>query len=98
MKFREVVWRHQFVEKIKNKHLLDPHEVEEVLQRRPLVRRQERGHRPGQDLYAVYGQTESGRKVVAFVIRIAPLVAMPVSARDMTSGERSYYAKHRRNP
>ncbi len=95
MRFEEVIWREQFLDKISSKHYLDPSEVEEVLHGRPLVRRQERGRRAGQDLYAVYGQTDAGRYIVVFLIRKAPRVAMPISARDMTPGERRSYEARR---
>ncbi|MCP3959787.1 MAG: BrnT family toxin [bacterium] len=91
MRFEEVIWREQFLDKIARKHRLDPGEVEEVLHGRPLVRRQERGRRKGQDLYAVYGRTDAGRHIVVFLIRKAPGVAMPISARDMTPKERRSY-------
>ncbi|MEE8523294.1 MAG: BrnT family toxin [Thermoanaerobaculia bacterium] len=95
MRFEEVIWREQFLDKISSKHHLDSSEVEEVLHGRPLVRRQERGHRPGQDLYVVYGQTDAGRYIVVFLIRTAPRVAMPISARDMTPRERRFYEARR---
>ena len=95
MKFDEVTWREQFVDKIIRKHQVHPSEVEEMFQRRPLVRRQERGRRRGQDLYAAYGQTDAGRYIVAFIIRKAPRVALPISARDMRPKERAYYEAHR---
>lgn len=96
LRFEEVIWRDQFLEKILRKHRLDPGEVEEVLRGRPLVRRQERGRRKGQDLYVVYGLTDAGRYIVVFLIRKAPGVAMPISARDMTPRERRAYETQRR--
>ncbi len=96
LRFTQVIWRQQFIDKIILKHQLHPEEVEEVLRGRPLVRRQERGHRKGQDLFAVYGQTAAGRYIVVFALRKEPRVVLPISARDMTSTERSYYAAQRR--
>ena len=95
MRFEEVIWREQFLDKIIRKHHLDPDEVEEVLRGRPLVRRKERGRQRGQDLYAVYGQTEAGRYIVVFLIQKAARVVMPISARDMTDTERRFYEAER---
>ncbi len=95
LRFEEIIWKHQFLEKIIQKHQLYPSEVEEVLRGKPFTRRQERGRRPGQDLYSVYGRTDAGRYIVVFVIRKAPRVALPISARDMTPSERAYYAAQR---
>lgn len=92
MRFEEVIWKQQFLEKIILKHQLYPEEVEEALRGKPVVRRQERGRRPGQDLYAVYGRTNAGRYIVVFIVRKAPRVGLPISAREMTPSEKSYYA------
>lgn len=91
MRFEEVIWREQFLDKIIHKHQIEPGEVEEALQGKPLVRRKERGRQKGQDLYAVYGRTDAGRYVVVFLIRKAARVVMPISARDMTETERTFY-------
>lgn len=95
MQFVEIIWRQQFLDKIVIKHQVQAWEVEEALEGRPLVRRQQRGRRRGQDLYVVYGQTEAGRYLVVFVIRKPGRAAMPISARDMTKSERSFYEERR---
>ncbi|MBI2433338.1 MAG: BrnT family toxin [Candidatus Hydrogenedentes bacterium] len=95
MRILKVLWRHELADKILAKHQLEQGEVEEVLAGRPFVRRKGRGNRPGEDLYVVYGRTDSGRYVVVFAINKGRGVAMPISARDMTRNERKYYETHR---
>ena len=47
------------------------------------------------DLYAALAQIDSGRYLVVFFINKGRGVALPISARDMDSAERKYYARHR---
>ena len=91
MNLYEVIWKETFIAKIADKHGVATEEVEQVLFSKPHVRRAEKGHVKGEDLYAAYGQTESGRYVVAFFIHKHPTAALPISARDMTQSERRYY-------
>ena len=95
VRFTEILWRQRLAEKIVRKHRVGLAEVEEVLAAAPLVRLQERGRRPGEDLYVAYGQTQAGRYVVVFIIHKGSGVGMPISARDMTRKERKYYASRR---
>lgn len=92
MNIYEVIWRNRSVEKLIDKHNVSIDEVEEVLFGTPLVRFWEKGETAGEDLYVAYGQTDAGRYLVVFFIRKPQNMALPISARDMTSSERRYYS------
>ncbi len=61
MQLHEIIWKDRFIEKIEVKHGVSTVEVEEVLFGKPHVRRAQKGHVKGEDLYAAYGQTVGGR-------------------------------------
>ena len=42
-------------------------------------------------VYAAYGQTESGRYLIVFFAHKGRGSALPISARDMTIGEKRFY-------
>lgn len=92
MQLNEVIWKDYFVNKIEVKHGVLTDEVEEVLFGKPHIRRAQKGHIKGEDLYAAYGQSDSGRYLIVFFIR-KKTAAMPISVRNMTDSERRYYAK-----
>lgn len=93
MQLYEVIWKDWFIDKIEVKHGVGTHEVEEILFGKPHVRRAQKGHVKGEDLYAAYGQTEDGRYLIVFFIRKEQTAALPISARDMTDSERKYYER-----
>lgn len=95
MRLYEVIWKEQYVEKIDAKHGVDTDEVEQVLFGNPHVRRVEKGKVKGEGVYTAYGQTNDGRYLIVFFINKRRNAALPISARDMTSSERSYYAKQK---
>ena len=90
---RRVLWLIEVEEKIIRKHNVQPREVEKVLEGEPYVRFMERGHRPGEDLYAAFGQTDGGRYLVVFFLHKSDESALIVTARDMTVKERRTYGK-----
>ncbi len=92
MKIRNFIWLEEFEEKNIVKHHIYPAEIVEAFFNRPAFRRMEPGHRPGEDLYAAYGQTDAGRYLIVFFIRKTNDDALIISARDMTSKERKLYA------
>ena len=55
MRVREIIWLAEIEDKIIRKHNVWPDEVEDVLLANPHIRFMERGHRPGEDLYAAFG-------------------------------------------
>ncbi|MDQ3062149.1 MAG: BrnT family toxin [Acidobacteriota bacterium] len=91
MQLNEVIWKDYFVDKIEVKHGVSTNEVEEVLFSKPHVRRAQKGHVKGEDLYTAYGQTDSGRYLIVFFIRKEGAAALPISARDMIDSEEKYY-------
>jgi uncharacterized protein len=91
LRIYDVIWKERFAEKIADKHGLTIDEVEEVLFSKPHVRFAEKGCIKGEDLYAAYGQTETGRYVFILFVRKRRTAAMPITARDMTKSERRYY-------
>jgi len=92
---RKIIWKGQFVEKIEQKHGISVLEAEEVLGGDPHIRRISKGRVKGENVYAAYGQTESGRYLVVFYIRKVSGALLPISARDMDAAERKYYERHR---
>ncbi len=95
MKLYEIIWKDQFIEKLETKHGVHTEEVEAVLFGKPHIRRAKKGNVKGEDLYAAYGQTDSGRYLIVFFIRKESIAALPISARDMTDSERKYYERQK---
>ena len=93
MHIDEVVWLDTVVDKILRKHGVPESDVEEVLWNAPRFRWQEKGLRAGEDVYAAYGRSDSGRYLVIFFILKAEHSALVVSARDMDSKERRHYGR-----
>jgi uncharacterized DUF497 family protein len=93
MQLYEVIWKDRFIEKIEAKHSVSTDEVEEILFGKPHIRRAQKGHVKGEDLYTAYGQTEDGRYLIVFFIRKELTAALPISAREMTDSERKYYER-----
>jgi hypothetical protein len=87
LKITGFLWLDEIIEKLAQKHRVEPYEVEELFDGKPKFRFVENGHRDGEDVYAVLGQTEAGRYLIAFFVRKGDGRALPVSARDMTKSE-----------
>ena len=49
-----------------------------------------------QTRYRVYGQTEEGRYLFVVIERLSGTIYKPITARDMTEGEKSGYRRLRR--
>ena len=96
MYLHEVIWKDRFIAKIIDKHGVTVEEVEGVLFSKPHVRRVEKGHIAGEDMYVAYGQTETGRYLAVFFIHKRRAAALPISARDMTLSERRYYESQKK--
>lgn len=95
MRITDIIWKEHIVEKFIAKHNVSAPEVEEVLSSNPVVRKIAKGRVRGQDVYAALAQVSSGRYLIVFFIDKKRGMALPISARDMDSGERNYYARHR---
>ncbi len=95
MRLYRVIWKDKFVEKIAEKHEVKTEEVEEVLFSNPHARLFEKGRVKGENVYAAYGQTSTGRYLIVFFILKYRTTALPISARDMSHAERRYYERQR---
>lgn len=94
MRIDKVIWQPEIEEKLYQKHKVMVEEVEEVLfDNKPRVRFVEKGHRKGEDLYAAFGQSASGRRLIVFFVLKAGGEALVISARDMERKERRLYAR-----
>jgi len=93
MRIDDIVWLPHFVDKLVWKHHVLPEEVQEVLLDNPRYRKVQRGHVPGEDLYAAYGRTRAGRYLTVFFVYKPTHDALIISARDMDAKERRRYAK-----
>lgn len=96
MQVQRVVWLPEIEDKLLQKHGVLAEEVEEVLFDSPMIRFIERGHYEGENLYAAYGQTETGRYLTVFFILKPNQQALIISARDMDQKERKSYGKRKR--
>lgn len=93
MRIDDIIWLDTIVEKLETKHRVTPREVLEVLESRPYFCFAEKGHRRGEDVYAAYGQTETGRYLVAFFVYKERREALILSARDMSAKDRRKYER-----
>jgi len=93
MRVDRIIWYHKFVEKLREKHGVEVHEVEEALWNRERVRRVKRGHVKGEDVYLALGRTDAGRYLSVFFVYKKSQEAIVISARDMDAGERHEYEK-----
>lgn len=93
MKIMGLIWLEEIVEKLEVKHRVIPEEVEQVFRGRPGIRRMNKGHYRGEDVYRALGQTNAGRHLVVFFIHKTTHEALILSARDMDDKERRAYAR-----
>ena len=91
MKLSGIIWLEEILEKIERKHHVSQEEVREILDGSPHFRFVEKGHRRGENVYSAMGQTSSGRYLIVFFVRKKSRQALPISAREMTRGERKRY-------
>lgn len=93
MRIDSLIWLPQTVDKLAWKHGVSPEEVEEVLFSKPVFRKIQKGHIPGEDLYASLGRTRAGRYLAVFFIYKLSHDALIISARDMDGKERKLYER-----
>lgn len=93
MKPEDLIWLPDIVDKLIDKHQVEPEEVEEVFTQRPRVFRGPKGHYPGEDVYYALGHTEAGRHLFVVFIRKKDGRGLILSARDMTAKERRRFRK-----
>lgn len=90
-------WKTAFVEKLAAKHGVQIGEVEECFANDPLLLFQARGSVVGEDVYLAYGRSDAGRFLLVVFISKGQSIVLPVSARDMSEGERKSYAKRKKS-
>jgi uncharacterized DUF497 family protein len=93
MKIVGFIWLEEIVEKLEVKHQVVPEEVEQVFSNQPRIKRMNKGHFRGEDVYRALGQTDAGRYLVIFFIHKLTYEALILSARDMDDKERKSYAR-----
>jgi uncharacterized DUF497 family protein len=91
VKITGFIWLEDIVEKLAEKHGVQQQEVREVFANLPHFRFAEKGHRPGEMVYAAFGQTDAGRYLTVFFVRKEDGRALILSARNMTRAERRIY-------
>jgi len=67
LEINRIIWLEDIVEKLQWKHEVEEHEVIEVLENRPKFQRKEAGHRKGEDVFAAFGRTNTGRFLSVFL-------------------------------
>lgn len=81
-------------DKLAAKHGVTVREARQVLLSQPRIRFAEKGNTAGDDVYAAFGQTYSGRYlVVFFVYKASTHTAIIISARNMEPTERRQYGR-----
>ena len=88
-----IIWLRDIVDKLAWKHNVTTDEVEEALKSARRFRFIEAGDLEGEDLYAAMGQTAAGRYLIIYFVHKNTGEALVISARNMTRGEKKFYAK-----
>jgi uncharacterized protein len=79
--------------KLAKKHHVTIREVRQARLNNPRIRCAEKGYIEGEDVYAAFSQTFSGRYLsVFFIFKPSENTAVIISARDMSKKERKTYA------
>lgn len=60
MKIVGLIWLEESVEKLDIKHQVVPEEVEQIFHTQPRIRRMNKGHYRGEDVYRALGRTDAG--------------------------------------
>lgn len=80
--------------KLESKHHVTLREATQIFFSQPRIRFVEKGHTPGDDVYAAFGRTLGGRYLSVFFIYKPDLrTAIIISARDMSDKERKAYGR-----
>jgi len=89
----DFIWMPSIIEKLLIKHHVTQDEVEEVFFDTPQYHYIESGYREGENVYAVFGQTDSGRYLTVIFINKPGNLALIITARDMDKKERKNYER-----
>ena len=90
MRISKLAWDDYRIEHIA-RHSVEPEEVWEVCED-PL----HMAHREGRNRYRLYGQTAEGRYLFVVLELIERTVYKPITARDMTEGEKRSFRRLRK--
>lgn len=93
MQIIDIIWLPHIVDKLAWKHQVVPQEIDEVFFSGAHYRKVQKGHVPGEDVYAAMGQTEAGRYLIIFFVYKKTKQALILSARDMDRKERRLYER-----
>lgn len=93
MHIENIIWLPDVIDKLALKHHVSINEVEEIFLQNSFFRKIQKGHVPGENLYAAMGKTMSGRHLIVFFIYKQTNDALIISARDMDLKERRQYEK-----
>jgi len=93
LKITGFIWLEDIIEKLAQKHGVQQQEVREVFAHLPHFCFVEKGHRPGENVYAALGQTDAGQYLTVFFVYKRDKRALILSARDMTHAERRRYER-----
>jgi hypothetical protein len=93
MKIAGFIWLEEIVEKLEVKHHVVSEEVEQVFSNQPRVKRMNKGHYRGEDVYRALGQTDAGRYLTVFFVHKLTHEALILSAREMDDKEQRSYAR-----
>ncbi len=93
MYIADITWLPQVIDKLAWKHSVMPEEVDQILFSKPFYRKVQKGHIPGEDVYAAMNRTDAGRYLIVFFIYKPNREALILSARDMDKKERRQYER-----
>ncbi|MCB9422940.1 MAG: BrnT family toxin [Ardenticatenaceae bacterium] len=93
MYIADIIWLPQIIDKLAWKHNVMPEEVDQILFGKPFYRKVQKGHIPGEDVYAALGRTNAGRYLIVFFIYKPNREALVLSTRDMDKKERRQYER-----
>ena len=92
MDISDLIWLPDVVDKLIEKHQVDPLKLRSCLMADRSFVATGAGS-TGRNLYAALGQTEARRYLIVYFIRKAGGIALVISARDIDFGERRQYGR-----
>ncbi len=93
MRVIDIIWLPHIIDKLAWKHGVEPEEVDQILFGDPFFRKVQKGHVPGEDVFAALGRTDVGRYLIVFFVYKTTREALILSARDMDAKERKQYGR-----
>ena len=91
MEINRIIWLEDIVDKLHWKRNVETEEVVEILQNKPRFILKEAGFKTGEDVYAAFGKTTTGRFLSVFFVYTKDNQAIIVFARDASDKERKKY-------